>query len=580
METLPTVLDVSCFHVYDGLVYDQNASCRFMSVSRFLIGWWSHAGAFYLGGSLYYDSDGTTLVYNAGRDQSHERSPCLVDKCETGDCDSWCGGTEEAWNKITNSKAFLVPSVGLNSWSGRAEIIGFEAHDVGLGLEALASGFWIHNMLVVCRTGEDLVMPTQHANEIKGDGFFWYDTAQEHIITTSTFRNCGYRAPEFNQYDTSPTRGCDDSAVNGCSSRSTVFGFLTHSDLHTPEIMQGTRHLTFQDCGRRFRLHDFNGDSEPSTVSGRGQNWLDVDGTASGLGEPTLIGSGLSDAGLWWKVESEVVHDPQGPLEFIKKNNGPNRGLGHIKFTWDDTVSYTVGRTACGNGNQAPCPPLGCVRHYGAMFASDNGLPVTANSDIVGPVGGFGWLLTLDYGAPHTVRINEIELLPETPLVLGIAYPPGTSFNITAHAAYCERSQNERRYACDEVFTSVWSAAQVRASNGNTYHFDNATGLLTIRVIMVPQTFTGDPDWELWDFGTVGKWGSGYALDRFERDGVLLPIKAYGPWLEITADCPRNGAYCAQAPPPVQPEVCSSGYEQVAYDKCCMSSDPSICEYA
>jgi len=32
--------------------------------------WWSHAPAFYFGGSLYYDADGETLVYNAGRDQS------------------------------------------------------------------------------------------------------------------------------------------------------------------------------------------------------------------------------------------------------------------------------------------------------------------------------------------------------------------------------------------------------------------------------------------------------------------------------------------------------------------------------
>ena len=106
-----------------------------------------------------------------------------------------------------------------------------------------------------------------------------------------------------------------------------MFGFLTHSDQFTPEIMQATRGIHFEDCGRRFRMVDFKTNNQVPTVSGRNQNWLDVDGSVSGLNEPTLIGSGLPSAGLWWKVDDEVVHDPQGPLEFIKQNNGPERGL-------------------------------------------------------------------------------------------------------------------------------------------------------------------------------------------------------------------------------------------------------------
>ena len=40
-------------------------------------------------------------------------------------------------------------------------------------------------------------------------------------------------------------------------------------------------------------------------MSGRGQNWLDVDGSVTGLGERSVIGSGLSSAGMWWKVDDE-----------------------------------------------------------------------------------------------------------------------------------------------------------------------------------------------------------------------------------------------------------------------------------
>ena len=59
------------------------------------------------------------------------------------------------------------------------ELSKFEAHDVGLAVEALASGFWIHNMLVVCRTGEKFEMPDgSHPNRISGNGFKWYDTCK------------------------------------------------------------------------------------------------------------------------------------------------------------------------------------------------------------------------------------------------------------------------------------------------------------------------------------------------------------------------------------------------------------------
>lgn len=141
-------------------------------------------------------------------------------------------------------------------------------------------------------------------SNMEADGFFWYDTNQEHIISDSTFRNCGYRSDEFNQYDSSPSRGCGDSTISGCRSRSTVFGFLTHSDWFNPELMQATRNITFDNCGRRFYLRDYRGDNYPDTVSGRAQNWLDADGSVSGFGETTLIGSGLESAAGFWSVDT------------------------------------------------------------------------------------------------------------------------------------------------------------------------------------------------------------------------------------------------------------------------------------
>jgi hypothetical protein len=290
--------------------------------------WWGHAGAFYFGGSLYYNVN-NTLEYNPGR--SGDRSPCKVNACELGNCDWGCPADQRTSIRLTNTKAFLVTGVGLNSWTGSIEIIGWESHDTGLALESLSDGFWLDKALVVCRyvatiighnhaaksprltrsvstlpfsirrTGEDLTLPSipKPWERIDGTGFVWYDTGQEHIITESTFRNCGYRG-NFTQYDSSPTRGCDDSDRNGCHDQSKTFGFLTHSDQFTPELMQGTRAITFQNCGRRFSLFNWN---NADTVSGRAQNWLDVDGSASGRGVPTFMVSGSPSAAKWWIVD-------------------------------------------------------------------------------------------------------------------------------------------------------------------------------------------------------------------------------------------------------------------------------------
>jgi hypothetical protein len=64
--------------------------------------------------------------------------------------------------------------------------------------------------------------------------------------------------------------------------------------------MQGTKSIKFTNCGRRFKYT-----TSTNTVSARGQNWLDADGSISGFGTPTLIGSGLATASSWWRVDDQ-----------------------------------------------------------------------------------------------------------------------------------------------------------------------------------------------------------------------------------------------------------------------------------
>ena len=137
--------------------------------------WWSAAGAFYFGGTLYYEENGhfesDSFLYNAGRDLNvGTRSVCQDPSA------NFCFPSEYAWILVTNTKAYLTRGAAFNSWSGRMEVIRYEAHDVGLSLNALENGFWIDNMLVVCRTGEPMALPpSENATRISGDGFYWYD---------------------------------------------------------------------------------------------------------------------------------------------------------------------------------------------------------------------------------------------------------------------------------------------------------------------------------------------------------------------------------------------------------------------
>ena len=467
------------------------------------------------------------------------------------------------------------------------EITHFEAHDVALGLESLSgTGFGISNLLVECRSGEDWVMPGNPSG-VSADGFFWYDTNQEHIITSATFRNCGARKSN-NFYDSSSTRGCDTNNINGCTSTSTVWGFITHSDEHTPEIMQATTSITYEDCGTRFRMHDYADNNVISSTSARTQNWMDLDGTASGLGEPTIIGSGLTDAGHWWRVENSVEDDPEGPLVFIKKDNGPERGLGHIRLRFDDNLFDSVGQTSCMNGPKVEngnllCPSIGRVRHIGPLFDASNdplgGLPITANAIIVGPTGGFGWLLNLDAGSPKSLQIDQIEVDSSTTLMLAIPYPQGVSFSILAHAPWCSPVSVN---SCTELFTAADSIGHVRYSQGNKYYYDTDTKLLYIRVIMFPGDNLNSQTamWHLWDFDDLNNKPSDsrqHALDRYSFSGVLLPKYSNGNYIKITADCDGPGLYCANTPPYIELDVCPSDYIQVAFDKCCASSGSTNC---
>jgi hypothetical protein len=181
-----------------------------------------------------------------------------------------------------------------------------------------------------------------------------------------------------------------------------------------------------------------------------------------------------------------VVVDEQAPLTFIRKHGGPQRELAHFKMHWDDSLHSQVGTSICDNSDDLGCPTIGFVRHLGHKFSPlvnpesvSSGLPITANSDIVGLSGGFGWFLDFDVPAPRSLRLEGFEIDPASPLIVSIPYPVGAAFEITANGpSWCGEF---REFKCKLNFVSVASIDEVRTGRGDGYYVD-PDGILTERL--------------------------------------------------------------------------------------------------
>ena len=246
---------------------------------------------------------------------------------------------------------------------------------------------------------------------------------------------------------------------------------------------------------------------------------------------------------------------------------------------WDNALESQIGNSICGNGGGQPCLSLGRVRHAGHKFSGTPSTTtnfLTARGELAGPVGGYGWIIEFDSAVPRVIKFVEIEVLPDTPMLVRIPYPAGTTFKITAHAApWCSENAD---YTCREEFEQVATVEQVRSGPGNQYCVDN--GAVVFRLVMTPQEFIGRPEWFIPSKTDPGRNGY-FALDRTERDGLYLPTSWYGLDFTLEATCSGSDTtYCSGTPAPYDPDVCPAGYEQVAYDYCCSTSDSSQCQSA
>ena len=79
--------------------------------------------------------------------------------------------------------------------------------------------------------------------------------------------------------------------------------------------------------------------------------------------------------------------------------------------------------------------------------------------------------------------------------------------------------------SCHASFAQLSSVAAVRASAGNTWHFDPSTGLLYLRIVQPPTDNTGSPNWDLASGRVAPFIRAGIKIERYPSTPRLtLPL--------------------------------------------------------
>ncbi|KAJ3078736.1 Fibrocystin-L, partial [Rhizoclosmatium hyalinum] len=440
--------------------------------------WWGNAAGVYIGGLLKTEANGLTS-YNPGRVVSALAQTCST-PLATG---TGCSIQNYSWMRFNNTKVFLG-NKGLMHWGVRVEVVKYEGHDLGTSASVFGQ-VWIDKMLSICRTNNTL-MPyisgcpnsswwkcaardTSYWTNFLG--FSWYDVGQNHIISNSTFRSCTDKwAPAI--YNTNMA----------------VWQFLTHSDQYVPGIMQTTRNIIYQNCNpdKLFRFSM----TQRSTVSGRLQSWLDFDGSASLSSGRTLMGSAWAND--WWNVYGSPACRLSTNNQSLWLCTNDQIYEASIFLNADPTQTASIGTSQCSNGDLSiACPTIGYAAHLGGKNIT-NGLAITTNTRITGPViaNGAGWFVQYNKGAPVNLTVSAAQFPTEKNYItLVLPYPVGTTFNVTARAAtWCYRSQWTPN-VCAQPYkqaASLTAFQTIQATgSGDVYYFDNSVGLLYVNIMQL-----------------------------------------------------------------------------------------------
>ena len=576
--------------------------------------WWGDAGCIYAGGKAFEEEVGEgndthfVSMYSPGRNIHDGLTP-------RGGADGKSGA--KGFAELTNLTVAMSLNHGLQLWSGRSHVSGLRALDTSLGLSVLG----IHHLtdiIIECRSSNkphkwaDL-RPWQqerkfwtegmymYGNFYEGgqhEGFSWYDQGQRHIVDGMEFRGCANATGLFVIFS-----GGDraHTQVQMASRKVRYRASATSALMPPPENMAWWMQKACDWDPNRTTVH----------YQWLQQNWIDLDGSTSGRGVPTLMASAF--AGYWWRLDAGCERRWDLWLCDLVRARWPAA----LQLRWQlglhngDGYGYTrCGGSVWGCVPLTPCPQLGYATHIGFPPGREthqwarrapgdyDGMPITPGGALTGPAGGFGWFIHLFEGAPRELNVSNIQLPSNsTHLVLALQYPPGTNFEVSSRGAvWCNNkyrtwSDNALISTCAYAHRAVSSAAQVRVGRGDEYFFDGTH--LFIRALPT-STYFDFSDRETAPY--VLSWENDVLRSELERtfpytwteSGVSLitpacgePTALCGSYVHVKADCTpaaEGSAYCAHAAPAVVPRAaCDAGMtaKPGSFDECVPAPSPS-----
>jgi hypothetical protein len=284
-----------------------------------------------------------------------------------------------------------------------------------------------------------------------------------HYLTTATMRN-------FND------------------AKGVPFFFTSHSDEWVPDIMSFSTQIKYDNCGTNKWKFTYPPTGAAMSVSARLANWIDLDGSASQRGKPTIMGA--TGDSTWWRTKADECDlSPDGYMWMCDLKAGVSYAS---MVVVPDTWSYgSIGRNLCVNDVVVPkpsgrhCPIIGYAQPISSSDPKQK-VAIALNSKINGPVDtrlGGGWTVSFTSGAPIKLNIQDIQLADlQSKMILAIQYPSSATddFIVKGNLKWCLGYCAKQFTKPYDKLLSLDALQNYKAGNG--YFFDVSSRMLYIQV--------------------------------------------------------------------------------------------------
>jgi hypothetical protein len=407
------------------------------------------------------------------------------------------------WMTFKNVRVAQTPSLGIGHWGQRADIIHFEAHDVGRAAMVFGESSIQHAILNQQSNNPSARSPSNNFL------FQYYDISVKTVLYDVTFKNVV------------------DLQIPYTVSRTNNYGLesLDHSNLFAPQGINVANKITWENVPDDLKI----GHAARGTKASRQFTVADWDGSLTGRGQRALLAAADTE---WfnttdvfkstyitkWLQKWFLLEDANcelKPLWTCWICNKPD------KYEVANVMTWIPGVTDSDSTSTTSTDPdnIGTVSQFGFSGSDRRMISILSTPGVTGITGDNGWYWYFDkfLGSPQTFEIYPAQI-PKTPqmqhhVVTAYRYPSSATFNITTWHKW------DAKYSAN--VTQVFSKSDLMANvKGWAYWFDTSAndGYGYLYLKLMDMNVLRDPAGEPW----------------FERQGTrvydLFASNAKGPY--------------------------------------------------